>query len=162
MSRTLRQIPGDSTGQQASPTAPLLPEGAGEQGVLYPSEVSITEHVRWLLRYSMKQVGVRIWGGDEEQATTNLARTLDPRSGKHFAISWLDYAVEVGGTPFALYIVNVLCDRWGLNRTTPKHPDLLNAEHLQVLSERAEKLTAMVAEMAAEIRRANEQPKGPR
>ena len=161
MSRTLRQIPGDSTGQQAPPTLPTVPDGIGEQGVLYPAELSITEHVRWLLRYSMKAVGVRIWGGDPEQATTNLARTLDPRSGKHFHLGWLDYAVEVGGTPFALYIVNVLCDRWGLNRTTPKHPELLNAEHLQVLNDRAEKLAAAVADMTAEIRRANDQ-RGPR
>ena len=156
MAKTLREITGDSTGQRSAPTVPLLPEGSGEQGVLYPSEISITEHVRWLLRYSMKQVGVRIWGGDEEQATTNLARTLDARSGKHFAVSWLDYCVEVGGTPFALYIVNVLCDRWGLNRTTPKHPELLNAEHMSALSTRVEELSKIAAELAAEVRMANE------
>lgn len=154
--RILREITGDSTGQHPPSTTPTLPNGSGEQGVLYPSEVSITEHMRWLLRYSMKQVGTRIWGGDPDQAQTNLARTLDPRSGKHFAIGWLDYVVEVGGTPFALYIVNVLCDRWGLNRTTPKHPEMLNAEHMEQLNRRVEDLTKIAGELAAEVRLANE------
>lgn len=123
-----------------------------EQESLFPSTVPISEHVRHVVRYSMKQVGTRIWGGDEEKAETNLARTLDPRSGKHFSINWLDFVVAVLGINAAVTIVNVLCDRWGLERTKPKVPSQKIAEQGEEILEQAALLVRANSELVHEMK----------
>jgi len=138
---------GVSRGQQPAPPIPM-----DQQESLFPSELRISEHVRWFVRYTMKQIGVRIWGGEPEKAETNLARTLDPRSGKHFHIDWLDYVVEELGPSAAVSIVNMLCDRWGLERTKPKVPSAKLVEQADSVLEQAALLVRANAELVEEMK----------
>lgn len=133
-----------------------------QQESLFPAEMRITEHVRWFVRYSMKQVGLCIWGGEAEKAETNLARTLDPRSGKHFHLDWLDFVVAELGINAAVSIVNMLCDRWGLERTKPKVPSQKLAEQGAEILEQATLLVRANSELVQEMKLLREALKLPK
>ena len=140
---------GDSTGQILSSTVPNV------GSPLFDASAKISEHVKLLVRSQMKAVGVRIWGGSPDQAQTNLARTLDGgRSARHFHVDWLDYIVEVLGPQAGLYIVNVLCERWGLEPTRIKPEHVVQEERYRQLEAKAEELLRANAALADELRMA--------
>lgn len=126
--------------------------GEPQRALFAPKQPSFTALVGWLIRGNVKQVAVRIYGGDPDQASDNLYRILEGRHKRWFSIDWLTYVFEEVPEAAEAFLFN-LCDRLGYERPAKKPDPVKVQEELVNVRKTLEQATAAVGAAMDQMRR---------
>lgn len=129
--------------------------GEPEQTALFePPRPSWRWFIRELLRGDYKALGVRLFGGDVEQARIALTKVLEAKNGRRFDVDWLDHLAE--DPERAQRLVHFICDRYGFERPN-RIPDAeATREELEATKQALTQATEMLGTVAASLKRMEE------